>query len=620
MRHSLSLRGIKLCANLCTGVLLALLYSSSAFAHAQYDHSNPPANAHMPSGHPPAHVEVWFTEHIEPAFSWLEIYDAHRQRVDRDDCHPLPNDSYGLTISLHPHLPDGAYTVVFHTVSADDGHVVTGSFSFAVGSGPLPTSNDALLSQLQTTDTNVNVWSIVLRWFDYLAMAILVGSLVFFLLVWSPAASLVAEQVGSELLLAQKRVGSRVHTLLLTSLVALLAVQIALLFYQTALTSAGTLWQTFSNGATLQTMLLSSRFGHLWLIRLALLLIAFALWFCCSHGKTIAPGLSGSTIRFWLLVLTGIGIMLTISLDAHAAATTSAWLLVPADVIHLISTACWLGGLFTLVLTLPPTLRVFTPGTGDRTRLLAALLPRFTAIALMSVALLLLTGTLQAAMLLHLPSATINDAVNALTATAYGRTLLVKLLLFAVLLGFGAFNMLVVSKRLHTFALRNDKESGASSFAAGRMQRTFHKTISGEALVAVGLLLVVGVLTSLSPPPAHQPDATQGPAVFRGTLADMTYTLIITPGKVGPNAFETALTDQHGQPVQKTDAVLLRFVMLDMDMGEQELRLDPVKNSPGHYHTTDDTLSMAGHWQLFLLVRRPGFEDARVSLSYTLAP
>ena len=134
------------------------------------------------------------------------------------------------------------------------------------------------------------------------------------------------------------------------------------------------------------------------------------------------------------------------------------------------------------------------------------LIPRFTTIALMSVALLLLTGTFQAAVQLHFLSATFNDAVNALITSAYGR------------------------------------------------------------------------------------------------------------------AFEVALTDQHDQPIQKTDAVLLRFVMLDMDMGEQELRLDPVQNNPGHYHAIADTLSMAGHWQIFLLVRRPGFEDVRISLTYTLPP
>jgi copper transport protein len=295
-------------------------------------------------------------------------------------------------------------------------------------------------------------------------------------------------------------------------------------------------------------------------------------------------------------------------------------LLVPSDVLHLISTAFWIGGLFTLVLVLPLAIRCLVPGTGDRTRLLAVLIPRFTSIALISTALLLLTGTIQTLVLFHVFSSTPGEAFHTLTATTYGRTLLVKLLLFIILLGFGTFNMLNVSRRLQTFAHINDEEYGASSFAAGRMQRTFQKAIKGEALVAIGLLLVVGVLTSLSPPLAQPTDAIRGAGIFQGTMADMNYTLVINPGKVGTNAFEVALTNQYGQPIRKTDAVLLRFVILDMDMGEQELQLDPVKNSPGHYHASADMLSMSGHWQIILLVRRPGFEDTRTSLTYTLAP
>jgi hypothetical protein len=115
--------------------------------------------------------------------------------------------------------------------------------------------------------------------------------------------------------------------------------------------------------------------------------------------------------------------------------------------------------------------------------------------------------------------------------------------------------MLNVSRRLQTFAHINDEEYGASSFAAGRMQRTFQRAIKGEALVAIGLLLVVGVLTSLSPPLAQPTDAIRGAGIFQGTMADMNYTLVINPGKVGSNTFEVALTNQYGQPIRKTDAV-----------------------------------------------------------------
>src|SRR5947199_4859214 len=46
---------------------LAEAHSQLPF-HAQYDHSNPPANARLPSGYSLTRVQVWFTEQVDPNF------------------------------------------------------------------------------------------------------------------------------------------------------------------------------------------------------------------------------------------------------------------------------------------------------------------------------------------------------------------------------------------------------------------------------------------------------------------------------------------------------------------------------------------------------------------------
>jgi copper transport protein len=168
-------------------------------AHAQYDHSLPAANARLPSGHPPPMVQVWFTEQIEPAFSSLTVYNQAKQRVDAHDSHVAPDNPSSMIVSLQPSLPDGAYTVVFQNVSLDDGHHVVGAFSFVVGGGPLPTNTDALLSNVQPSDENLNGWSIAIRWLNYLGMAALVGGLAFLLLVWRPTLVQLETSIGPEL-------------------------------------------------------------------------------------------------------------------------------------------------------------------------------------------------------------------------------------------------------------------------------------------------------------------------------------------------------------------------------------------------------------------------------------
>jgi methionine-rich copper-binding protein CopC len=62
-------------------VSLALIASTSAFAHAHLESSTPAANSTVPM--PPAEVAIVLSEEIEPKFSTIEVKDgarhAHRQ-------------------------------------------------------------------------------------------------------------------------------------------------------------------------------------------------------------------------------------------------------------------------------------------------------------------------------------------------------------------------------------------------------------------------------------------------------------------------------------------------------------------------------------------------------------
>jgi copper transport protein len=355
----------------------------------------------------------------------------------------------------------------------------------------------------------------------------------------------------------------------------------------------------FGNQA-LTHVLLRSRFGLIWLGRGCLLLVLTGYWLLWRKRRGFLPA-----PWLWFLLLLGLALMLTTSLNAHAAGNLLAWLLLPADVIHLACTGFWLGGLAGLVLTLPPVWRALLPGTGERTRLLAALIPRFSRLALFSVGLLAATGTLMAVVQL--------GSWQALTGSPYGLTLLLKLGLFLVLLLLGAANLLRISPRMRRFARKPGETAGAAaSFQAGTLQRRFRRIIVSECAVALLLLGSVGALTSLSPPPPAQRTTTPH---WQGTVADLTYQLAITPGISGPNAFEVLLTQQNGSPLVKTDEVLLRFQMLDMAMGIQEVSLQPVARQPGHYAATNSVLSMAGHWRITLIIRRAGFDESQVSFS-----
>ena len=109
--------------------LAVLVAPASADAHAFLVKSSPARRATL--GQPPARVELWFSERIEPAYSTVSVWDTAQTRVDRGDAAVATADPKLLTVSLPP-LAAGAYTVRFRVLSVD-GHVVESSFPFTVG-------------------------------------------------------------------------------------------------------------------------------------------------------------------------------------------------------------------------------------------------------------------------------------------------------------------------------------------------------------------------------------------------------------------------------------------------------------------------------------------------------
>ena len=107
----------------------SIIAGGQAHAHAFLDHANPAVGSAVPVA--PVEVALWFTEHIEPAFSTATVTNAAGERVDQGDAHVAPDNPAELEVGLKP-LPPGTYTVHWHVVSVDT-HPTQGTFSFDVG-------------------------------------------------------------------------------------------------------------------------------------------------------------------------------------------------------------------------------------------------------------------------------------------------------------------------------------------------------------------------------------------------------------------------------------------------------------------------------------------------------
>jgi hypothetical protein len=109
-------------------VTLLLLGPAIAWGHAQLLKSVPARRAVL--SRPPARVQLWFNERLEPAFSQLSVLDQQGTQVDLKDPHVGSDDATRLSVSLPP-LEPGVYVVKFRVLSVD-GHVVESEFPFTI--------------------------------------------------------------------------------------------------------------------------------------------------------------------------------------------------------------------------------------------------------------------------------------------------------------------------------------------------------------------------------------------------------------------------------------------------------------------------------------------------------
>jgi methionine-rich copper-binding protein CopC len=118
---------------IAASVALAAMLSIPAplWAHAFLDHSDPAVGSTVPTS--PAFMHLWFTQEVEPAFSWVTVTDGSGATVNDGPAAIDPSDASELDVKLKPLAP-GTYTVKWHVLSVDT-HTTEGDFNFQVGKG-----------------------------------------------------------------------------------------------------------------------------------------------------------------------------------------------------------------------------------------------------------------------------------------------------------------------------------------------------------------------------------------------------------------------------------------------------------------------------------------------------
>ena len=254
------------------------------------------------------------------------------------------------------------------------------------------------------------------------------------------------------------------------SLIAALLSALLWFWLEVASMSELPLTRAFSTTAW-QAVLFETEFGRVWQLRLGLIAVAFVL---------AALGFAQDRLRRALtlaLFLVSVALLISLAWISHAAAARVQPLGLLGDAFHLCAAGAWIGGLLPLAIFLAYARASFSLG-----QYAAPVLQRFSTLSLGCVSALVVSGISNSWLLV--------GSIHSLFTTRYGWLLFFKLLLFGILIGFGARNRFAVKTKL----LR----APAGSDLLSQVRRN----VICEACLGLAVVAIVACL-GVTPPAQH---------------------------------------------------------------------------------------------------------------------
>jgi copper transport protein len=583
-------RARRLTVRLAAVVFVALAFigvaAVPAFAHAALEGTDPGAGAQVVRS--PGAITLQYSESVEASLGAIRLYDAQGDRIDVG--RPEHPDGRGNEVrSSVPDLDDGSYVVTWRVISADS-HPVRGAFTFTVGDGTESAKVESLASRLlsqQGGDTIVGVAFAIARFGVFAGIVLLVGASAFLPLVWP-------EGRGS---LRAVRLVWTGWTVALVSTVAAFALQGA---YAAALPFA----EAFKPG--LWADIWDTRYGHVAGLRFVLLLLAVPLLRSLLPGRG-RPLAEHPLPGWWPFTagLVGVGIAFTPGLSGHAGTGSQVPLALLADAVHIAAVSLWVGALPVLAFALLPSADLAT---------LRRTVPRYSQLALFSVIAIVVSGAYQ--------SWREVGSLDALTSTDFGKLLLVKLGVFAVLIIVAAFSRDIVNQKYRyddadaEAGREDDRElvsvgaDRATASAAPTLDpddpdfaferdvlddesaaRRLRRSVWLEVAIAVVVLSVTALLVNAAP----ARDANSGPWIGYIKTPTLWFDTNVVPARVGPNDVHFTAITPGGAP---KDVLEMTAEATDVERGLGPIDIPLRRLAPGHYFSPGFRFPFAGDWKV----------------------
>ena len=511
-----------------------------------------------------------YSEAVEINFSELKIYDSNGNQVDNRDT-AYYNAESSLVITTSP-LEDGVYTIASKVLSKVDGHLVHAAIIFGVGDVQI----DASLLESQEQSETTFIPESIARFPGLVGQTIVLGGIIASIVIWSTGQTRFKEQIA----LIETSFKAKFSKVIGFGIIAVFASNFIMLGVQT--------WRL----ETSPLDVIQTTFGHTWLTRMILTIILIGIWFWIERKNQVSIKTQLPMLVFALALIA------TTTMMGHGASTE----LVPPiilDYVHNLLSSIWIGGVIFLGFVVLPSITKLDGTVRDKITI--SLIPRFSAMIIISLGILIITGP---TLLWFLDS-----NVSSLTDSTYGKLIMLKIAIASVMIAFGGFYQI-------RFIQQAKKDLKSTS-----VFKKLKRPLRFEAGLGIALLAVVALLVNSSLPAGEiqSVSAEQGMTGYESSLfsENARFDVIVAPVGIGVNQINVIVSGLDDQPLSDISSLKIKVSNPSRSIASIEAEVTENKISGQDIFTkysAEPTFSFAGIWQIELEAQRT--ENANESVLF----
>ena len=525
-----------------------------ASAHPFLLDSEPGQGQNAPAG--TIQIITNYSEAVDIGFSELKVYDANGNQIDNRDT-AYNDGETSLIITTQP-LEDGVYTITSKVLSKVDGHLVQAAIVFGVGDVKI----DSALLEKQETSESTFIPESIARFPGLVGQTIVLGGVIVSITIWSSQQTRFREVFAD----INEQFKLKFSKIIGYGVIATFASNFIMLGVQT--------WRLEISPLDV----IGTTFGTTWLIRMIITIVIIGLWFWMERKKQI-------TIKGQIpLLVASLILIATTTMMGHGASTEleAPWIL---DYTHNLLSSIWIGGLIFFAFVALPTITKTDNSTKEKIAL--SLIPRFSGLFIIAIGILIITGP---TLLWFL-----DDNVASLTDSTYGKLILIKIGIAAVMIAFGGLYQVKFLKNIHDFEKLN-------------ISKKISKPLKVEAGLGIALLAVVALLVNSSLPAGEiqSADALQGTFGFESTLfsENAKFDVKVLPAGIGSNTISVIVSSYDNKPLADISGVKIKVSNPQKNISPIEADVtENIQDSITKY-SGDATFGFVGNWQIELEAQR----------------